>query len=449
MDPLQALISVIPDETRERFARKILGLKKKGDQELNQELNGIIDTYIEIPGFRHSSRCPEFQLLRAMISRSSNPVILCPFVHFWVAQMADLVDFLATGYGDHLKNLKETLSEDWFSDELTSVIAAGQQQFPDYEQEDILLVAHWVGRFHERMEEEGNDDTSAGSEDFTSGEVDFAVWTHKLKRLPAESEQWDQLENFIELVKAISRRKKADRQEQSRKREKPIRDFVKKYKQEIEYFGTDPESIERLPLEDAVALVHKLGPLFDQHSALKGKPAVSAEKETQNLAQRQTLISKIQPLLSQSKKTISDNVSVVNQETEQPLQAQPLLEDQEGPRTVAEKTGSSSDASKPCDSDTAKATVESVSRPATEDHTTDIEAISATSQPKAPPSFRLRNIPPRSRRFGKRNESSANHLSCLSAQILQEPWLQQRMLQVAPWLCLRSAGDSFWKDIPG
>ena len=364
MDPFESLVAVIPDEIQDRFTRKILSLKKGGDQKLSRELSRVIDEHIKIPGFRHSSRCPEPQLLRTITSLSSNPLIYLPFLDFWVSQMTDLANFLANEYGDHLKDLKETLSEYWLPEKLISVITAGKQKFPDYEQEDILLVAHWVSRFHEHVEQEGNDDPGVVSEDSTFDGVNFAVWTRKLEHLSPESEQWDQVENFIEEVKALSGRKETERRKQSRRYEKAIRDFVKKYESEIEYFGTDPESIERLPSKDALALIRKLGPLFDQHSALKEKSTVSAEKETQNLAQRQTLISKIQPLLSQVKKELSGNVSATNQGTEQTLQVQPAQEDQvEEPRTAPEKTSRLSDAkSKPDGKTCAPANVEAKAR---------------------------------------------------------------------------------------
>ena len=390
MEPFQALAAtlakVLPGETRERLTRKIVRLKNGGDQKLDQKLSRIIDRCIEIPGFRHSSRCPEPKLLRAMISASSNPGILFSFLNFWIDQMADLVAFLGTEHGDHLKDLKETLSEYWSPDELNSVLVAGQQRFPDYEQEDILLGAHWVSRFHEHMKAEGNDDTGAESEDSTFDDADFAVWTRKLEHLPAESEQWDQVENFIETVKTLSRKKEAERRKQSRKDRKTIRDFIKKYKREIEYFGTDPESINRVPSEDALNLVHKLGPLFDQHHGLKRKSAVSVEKEAQDIAQRQTLISEIQLLLSQAKKALSSNISAPNQETEQLRQEDQLKE----PRILPKKKRRFSDTTsqagrKTFDSANAKAKAKSVSSSAVNDHTPNIKAISATSRPKVSP----------------------------------------------------------------
>ena len=324
---IQAFVRIIPEDTRKRFADKILRLKQGPDQASRQQLNRIINKHIRIPGFRNSSRSPEPQLLRTMISPSSNPVSLFPFLHFWVNQMEDLLDFFTTEYRNQLRKLHKSLSEHWSPDEIDSILDSVQPQFPDYDHEDILLVSHWVSRFHERIAKDKGETAVAMDEKSELVEFDFDSWLRKLQHLPAESDQWEQVETFIARAEAICNGKSEERQEQFRRYEKIITDFLYKYKRELEYFDgysvlpSDLNAIKMLPSEDLLGLIHKLAPLFDKHQTLLAETPRSVDEEIQNLTQKRTLISEIQSLFCQFQGAISDIDSTPPERaTESPLQ---------------------------------------------------------------------------------------------------------------------------------
>lgn len=324
---IQAFVRIIPEDARKRFADKILCLRKGTDQVTRQQLNRIINKHIRLPGFRISSRSPEPQLLRTMISPSSNPGMLFPFLSFWVNQMEDLLDFFKTEYGNHLTNIKTSLLENWSPDDINSVLDSAQPKFPDYDREDILLVSHWVSRFHKRKAKDKEETVVAAGDKSDLVRVDTDSWIQILNQLPAESDQWEQVEEFIARAQAICNAKAEERQEQVRRYEKIITDFLGKYKREMEYFDgysvvpSDLQTIKNLPSEDILGLIHKLSPLFDKRQSLLAETPRSVDEEIQILTRKRTLISEIQSLFSQFQETLSDiDTTPPSKNTESPLQ---------------------------------------------------------------------------------------------------------------------------------
>ncbi|MDT5123167.1 MAG: hypothetical protein QOC96_2649 [Acidobacteriota bacterium] len=309
--PNFALRVIVNDEYRERLVKGVLEYRRRAPADVKGRFESVLNNTLRIDGFKRPIKAPASRLAKETLKYLFHGRMTEAVLIMWMESHSDL-RAVAQSYLNEfgllkLFNLEEDKTAVWTPEmrEAVSKIIAGH---PVYEADDIALMiccltdasrfqaliegtANYISEQAGSVDEaQGEDQSTVESEDDEEDSFDvtsllFNGWLDELSALPADAEEWNEIEAFARAVLHLDwtrrERRSADLEtlEKLEKLRRVLSDFVTARRQSLIFFGAtncDSWSADACPPLEAAALtkkIEKLDETLDRHAALQEQTA--------------------------------------------------------------------------------------------------------------------------------------------------------------------------------
>lgn len=338
----QGIFFSLSPEHQDDVIRWSLENRSRVHKSLQKNFEKIIEHCISIKGFRTPFKASYNQLcLEIKKVLKKNPAFeLLPkaILDVWVESHPELrqvvIDFLRASQ-INLSELSGSPEDLPFRANLEDrVVEPLVLAHPQYQARDVRLMCEYLGR---QSSEEAATGMDERNQEPTSGGVFSSLWLsflEKMRQLPAEASEWEEIEAFLTQVREIASEKEGERQEAFRRR--TLQEALQALKTDaanaLLFFGFsdisrwESERVAASEVPGLVAMLQELAEKLLRHEDLRARQPATLPEMREHLAALQALQEEILALKARID-------SRLNPETE-PLEAQPL---EAGPEAETEE----------------------------------------------------------------------------------------------------------------
>ena len=292
--PLSRVIfEFAPDYVRDLISR-VLQFRGEASEGTRSALNSAIADSIKVDGFRDASKAPLDMLKGEMLAEMAdgNDRLAGAVFRAWTESQEGLGDLIT----QHLRsqgvpadgpNLRERVFDStWPRDEWTGSVDAIVDANPGLDSDDVGMMVCYVSGIAPEPEEEKLDVTSPI----------LSEWIDRLRELPHDAPEWEEIEAFLSTVDEIAAGKAIDRAIQriatlAHSLDETLQTIQRDFELELGYLGLDFASWEQDVAErpgtiaDALELAEELRDNLAEYKLVRPQ-ADSREKEAVRAAER-------------------------------------------------------------------------------------------------------------------------------------------------------------------
>ena len=292
--PLSSVIYAFsPDYVRGLTAR-VLELRAKASGGARSALDSAIANSVKMDGFRDASKAPPHLLKQYMLEEmiDGNDRLAGAVFRAWVESQEELHDLVA----HHLRgrdvpadgpNLRErTFDSVWPRDEWMGEVDAVVESNPDLDADDVGMMVCYVSGMAPEPDEEVSEVKSPV----------LSEWIDRLRELPHDAPEWEEIEAFLSMVDEIAAEKAIDRAIHriaalAKSLDETLEAIRRDFESELRYLDLDLASWDRDAAErpaiipDAVELAETLRSHLIEYLSVRPQ-ADSREEETARAAER-------------------------------------------------------------------------------------------------------------------------------------------------------------------
>lgn len=331
--PVTLINNVMKADYREAVIRKVFASRGMLSSETNHRIDEVVRKFVTVPNFRpgHAHKAPiAIKVKETAKSFEKNHEVCSTFLKAWIEASPSLKDavkqYASTNSG--LKaidiNWQSGFPAYWAGSDMADLSNVFREQFPDYAEQDddvCLMLCLVLGRLpvpddvidifqlsKEQTFMEDHEEQPVKKEAEHSGSQVLPVWDSLIspwKSLPAESVEWDYIDDFIALLHELSTQKLNERNAGLLELGKAIDELIREAKTPLEFFQATNVAdwkVDHIAPSRAEALansVKKLRTLFSEYQALdqRSVSSLAERRERRNLMER--LEEEIQALYSE------------------------------------------------------------------------------------------------------------------------------------------------------
>ena len=206
--PLSSVIYAFsPDYVRALITRA-LQHRNEASEGVRSTLNSAITDSVKMDGFRDASKAPPHLLKQYMLEMiDGNDRLAGAVFRAWVESQKELHDLVA----QHLRgqdvpvdgpNLRERVFDStWPKDEWRGEVDAVVESNPDLDADDVGMMVCYVSGMAPEPDEEVSEVKSPV----------LSEWIDRLRELPHDAPEWEEIEAFLSMVDEIAAEKAIDR----------------------------------------------------------------------------------------------------------------------------------------------------------------------------------------------------------------------------------------------
>ena len=292
--PLSSVIfEFTPDYVRDLISR-VLQLRSKVSEGMRSALDSAIADSVRMDGFRDASKAPPHLLRQYMLDEMAdgNDRLTGAVFRAWAESHTELYDLVAQhlrrqGVPSDGPNLRERVFDStWPRDEWMDEAAAIVESNPGLDADDVGMMVCYVSGMAPEPDEERPGVTSPV----------LSEWIDRLRELPYDASEWEEIEAFLNTVDEIAAEKAIDRAihriaELAQSLDETLQAVRRDFESELGYLGLDlaswnQDAAERpAAIADALELAEELRDNLAEYKSVRPQ-ADSREKEAARAVER-------------------------------------------------------------------------------------------------------------------------------------------------------------------
>lgn len=233
--PIIIINNVMNSDYRETVIRKVFTSRGMLSSETNHRVDEVVRKFVTVPNFRpgHAHKAPTVVKVKRTAQSFERIHEVCSvFLEAWVEASLELQNAITQyasinpGFKANKINWQSGFPAYWSCSDMVAVSNAFREQFPDYAEQDddvCLMLCLELGRlpvpdnvielFQSPKDEifmENHDEQPVKKKAEQSGLQVLPVWDNLIspwESLPAESVEWDYIDDFIAKLHELSDRK--------------------------------------------------------------------------------------------------------------------------------------------------------------------------------------------------------------------------------------------------
>ena len=300
--PFIFINNVMKTDYREAVIRKVFASRGLLSSETNRQINEVIRKFVTVPNFRpgRANKAPTAIKVKGTAqSFERNNEVCSTFLQAWI-EVSQKLHNAVNQYVSTNSELKTNKIDwqlgfpaYWASSDMTASSSAFREQFPEYAEQDddvCLMLCFELGKlpvpddaielFQSTKDEtfmKNHSEQPANQNDHRSEPQTSLEWNDLIlpwMKLPAESSEWDHINDFIAMLHNLTSQKLNERNAGLLQLRKAIDELIQESKSFLEFFqvtNVENWNVEKLSSSDAEALtksVTKLRILFTKYQAL-------------------------------------------------------------------------------------------------------------------------------------------------------------------------------------
>jgi len=308
---------------REKVIRKVFTSRGALSPETNHQVDEVVRKFVTVPNFRpgHAHKAPTGVKVKGTTQSFERSHEVCStFLQAWVEASPGLQDAVKKYTSTDLE-LAEAINVNWQSgfpdywavSDMVASSNAFHEQFPEYAEQDddvCLMFCLELGRLpvpddvielfqlpkdetfmEDHAEQPVNQNTERSESQISP------VWDNLIlpwENLPAESLEWDHVDDFIAMLHELSTQKLNERNAGLLHLREAIEELIQEAKNFLEFFQAtnvadwNVDHIDPLSAEALAASIKKLRILFDEYKALdqRSVSSLAERRERRSLMER-------------------------------------------------------------------------------------------------------------------------------------------------------------------
>jgi len=247
---IEEIVLTLSSEHLQQVVRRALDYRPHTSVQLRKFLKNVVEAFVNIKGFQTPFNAPlgliANEITRILRKPAGKEYLLWGIFRVWQESYSDLgqaLDQFCTEQKINFEILSDASINDTSLTELVSTtVAAFIQTSPQYSPEDARLMC-LCKIFCEESEEE----TSPGKELPVEGEEStcglqseiWCLWVEKLRHLPIDAPEWNEIDEFIHVIRQIAQEKALEGEHQQRTKNlvEALKNLQAERQDTFEFFG--------------------------------------------------------------------------------------------------------------------------------------------------------------------------------------------------------------------